>query len=949
MARLARLSLILLIAIPAAFAASPSISTSSTLPPGTVSVGYSFPLAAKGGTSPYTWTISSGSLPPGLALSAAGVISGTPTADGNFSFSVKVTDKENATATKGLKLKIRPPLVITTSSLADGAVGASYSQSLAATGGAPPYVWSVASGSTPPGLVLQVLSGTITGTPTAAGTFSFTIGVSDVELNVGIKAFTLEVAAAPLAITTASPLPQGSTGAAYSQALSVNGGTGPYSWSILSGALPAGLALGANGTIAGTPTNAGTFSFMVQVRDSASHSGTKNFSLTIGAAALSIAAANLGKAEVGLTYSQTVTASGGKPPYTWTIAGGALPNGLSLAAATGVLSGVPVQSGPFSFTIRVRDSAGTTAQQSLQLTVAPALSIDTAVALPEARVGTPFSFAFSGSGGVPPYTWSAASVSPPPGMSFDGSGRLSGSPTSGGQFTFGVQLRDSYGASVNKFFTITVRSNSSISISPTSLPEAALGANYTQSLSATGGTSPYTWSIADGNLPSGLALTSSGLITGTPNQARTFFFTIRASDSEGNSATQALSITVTAGLTITTAALPNGVVGASYSQTLKVSGGKSPYSWSITTGSLPPGLALKPSSGDITGKPTAAGDFSFTMQVSDGESAKATRSFTVKVTAGLTITTESSLPPANWGVAYSAPLAATGGLPPYTWSIESGSMPAGLTLNPSGGSVTGSPATTGNFAFTIRVTDSVRAVARKDFSIAIERATVPQVTVTGISDTAAPAQQLPIDLTMNSTYPAMITGRITMTFAPDAVEPVDDQAVQFVTGGRTADFTVLARTTQAIFATSQMALQTGTVSGTITLHFVLQSQNSATIDFTRTIVIPRTAPVIRSVTMTKTSAGFEISVTGFSSTREVTEAHLHFTPAASSTLTTRDLTVSLTSASQQWFRDAASAAYGSQFILALPFTITGGANQVGGVSVELKNTQGTSQPASATF
>src|SRR6185503_16305913 len=101
---------------------------------------------------------------------------------------------------------------------------------------------------------------------------------------------------------------------------------------------------------------------------------------------------------------------------------------------------------------------------------------------------------------------------------------------------------------------------------------------------------------------------------------------------------------------------------------------------------------------------------------------------------------------------------------------------------------------------------------------------------------------------------------------------------------------------------------TGTVSGTITLRFVLQSQDAATIDFTRTIVIPRAAPVIRGVTMTKTSAGFEISVTGFSSTRELTEAHVHFTPSASNTLTTRDLTVNLTSASQQWFGDSASAA-----------------------------------------
>src|SRR5207249_4718900 len=152
--------------------------------------------------------------------------------------------------------------------LPSGTVGTSYSQTLAATGGTPPYAWSVISGSLPAGLTLNVTSGAISGTPTTAGTSNFTVQVRDSERGEASKAFTLTInsTAPPLSITTTSPLAGGTAGTAYSQTLAATGGAPPYGWSVISGSLPAGLTLNTtSGAISGTPTTAGTSNFTVQL------------------------------------------------------------------------------------------------------------------------------------------------------------------------------------------------------------------------------------------------------------------------------------------------------------------------------------------------------------------------------------------------------------------------------------------------------------------------------------------------------------------------------------------------------------------------------------------------------------------------------------------------------------------------------------------------------------
>jgi hypothetical protein len=162
-----------------------------------------------------------------------------------------------------------------------------------------------------------------------------------------------------------------------------------------------------------------------------------------------------------------------------------------------------------------------------------------------------------------------------------------------------------------------------------------VGSSYSATLAATGGTTPYTWKVTSGSLPGGLSLnTSSGAITGKPTAAGTASFTVQVTDSSSPAKTASanLSITISAPLSVTTTSLPGGTVGSSYSATLAATGGTTPYTWKVTCGSLPAGLSLNTTTGAITGKPTAAGTSSFTVQVTDSSSPAKTASANLSIT-----------------------------------------------------------------------------------------------------------------------------------------------------------------------------------------------------------------------------------------------------------------------------------------------------------------------------
>jgi len=262
------------------------ITSTSPLPSGTVGRAYSIPLHGQGGSIPYTWSLTSGTIPPGLTLGSAGSLTGTPTQAGDYTFTLTLTDASNHTVSAPFTLTIASTFAITTPSpLTPGAVGVAYSAQINVTATTGPYTFGVAAGSSlPAGLSLGTSSatpsGALSGTPTAAGNFTFTVVAADSANHNASQTYTLTIAAAPITIAPAA-LPDGTLGTAYSQQLTATGGAGEYVFSLGSGALPGGITLSSTGLLSGTPTGADTFSFVVSVSDSRETTVTQPYQLVI--------------------------------------------------------------------------------------------------------------------------------------------------------------------------------------------------------------------------------------------------------------------------------------------------------------------------------------------------------------------------------------------------------------------------------------------------------------------------------------------------------------------------------------------------------------------------------------------------------------------------------------------------------------------------------------------
>jgi hypothetical protein len=356
--------------------ASVSITTSAPLPKGTVNANYSQTLTATGGSGQYTWAVTAGALPGGLTLnSATGVISGEPTTSGASHFEIKVSDSLHAPAAKEFAVTIDRALTITTSSpLPTGTVGVNYSQTVTATGGSGQYTWSVILGSLPDALTLNPATGVIGGQPSGPATANFAIQVTDTNGATAARAFTLTIKPA-LLITTTSPLPAATPTIAYSQTFGASGGAGGYSWSATD--LPAWLGMSTAGVLTGTPPLAAVDStFTVTVTDSSSNTTSGSFNVPVTLAITTTSPLRTG--QVGVSYSQPLTATGGTGQYTWSVTTGSLPGGLSLTPASGLISGQPTTAATSAaFTIQVQDSGQVTATLPFTLTVNPAASIQT--------------------------------------------------------------------------------------------------------------------------------------------------------------------------------------------------------------------------------------------------------------------------------------------------------------------------------------------------------------------------------------------------------------------------------------------------------------------------------------------------------------------------------------------------------------------------------------------
>jgi hypothetical protein len=732
-----------------------AIVTNGVLPFATAGAAYPPLTFSADCGSDCTWT-QLGGLPGGMTLSSAGVLSGTPTNTYNGSFTVRATGS-NGTASKLFSLVVVPaslsPLTITgASTITETGIGQTIGYQLNASGGTPPYAWALEPGSDLPEGVSIVSSGEtyssqyapgvgyLRGTPLEAGVFTFTVRVTDAAGDSATKTYTWNVSRLSFQYWNL-PL-HGTTlryDEPYTQPLLVLGGTGIYpSWTAVT-ALPPGLSLdAATGVLSGTPANTGGF-YNVQVRaaDSDGNTITGNMGLSVSGPTPTLlnfgSGPSFGPMPQGNSSSYSLNVSGGTPPYTLS-ALTALPPGFTILSAGGgvlgepgsnhSLAGVALESGTFTFTIRAEDSIGNIGVRTFTLRVAPFAMI-TGNTLPDGSVGVPYTVtltALTSAAGA--LTWSTVPTSAqlPPGLTLAADGIIAGSPTTAGTFSFQVAVTDASGISLTRTMTIKI---STLNITaPAILPAASSGTPYTFDFDASGGTPVWTLT----GLPTSIGLTfdaATGVLTGTPTAYGSFDLTVAAT--VGSSATTRrfrLPIHAANPALLESPAdvdLRSYTAGTGFSLRLEAWEGRPPYTWSVAEGSsLPPGVALltgaaapndPPGVTLLAGSVATPGTYTFWLVTTDAAGTTQKRQYTMRVTTlGLYNT---SLPTLTTGTAYSWQFLAVGGSGGYTFSMspaqESQEMlPPGLALS-AAGLLSGTPTSTGNYGFILRVTDSVGA------------------------------------------------------------------------------------------------------------------------------------------------------------------------------------------------------------------------------------------------
>jgi len=347
-------------------------------------------------------------------------------------------------------------------------VGKNYSLPILGKGGCTPdsVVYAVVGGSLPPGLSVSSSNALVSGIPTQPGIYQFWLQVSDIPQWQGGASWCQDDKASQwqFQITVVqglqiqqrqSVLTPAQLNTPYNMQLTTNGGSG-LTWSVNSGALPAGLNLNASsGLISGTPTQAQDSTFQVKVTDG-SRSDLQTYSLSV-VQPLKITQPPLlaSAAEVGLPYQLALKATGGKGTYAWTAEG--LPAGLTLDTASGAISGTPTAAGVAPVKVTVTDALGLTNTLSVNLAVQAKLALEKSI-LPFAKTGARYNATLVKNGGVRPLKWSVIGLrSLPTGIKLNArTGRLSGVPLRVGTYRFRVQVTDALGARSSLSYTLKV-------------------------------------------------------------------------------------------------------------------------------------------------------------------------------------------------------------------------------------------------------------------------------------------------------------------------------------------------------------------------------------------------------------------------------------------------------------------------------------------------------------
>jgi autotransporter-associated beta strand protein len=545
----------------AAAGVPPNITNSPLTAAGTVGTPFSFTITATGSPTSYT----AAPLPAGLTL-AGNVISGTPSAVATTAVVLGATNAfgtDNATLTVTVAAAGVAPNITNSPLTAAGTIGTAFSFTITATGTPTSYSASPL----PAGLVMNTTTGTISGTPTTAGTTAVVLGATN-AFGTDNATLTVTVSAAGVApVITNSPLTAaGTIGTPFSFSITATGSPTSYNAT----PLPAGLARNATtGVISGTPTAAGTTAVGLSATNS-SGTGSATLSVTVSAAGIAPVITNsplTAAGTVGTPFSFAIIATGSPTSYS----AAPLPAGLVRNATTGVISGTPTAAGTTTVVLGATNGVGT-GNASLVVTVVAAgvaPSITNSPLTKSGTVGSAFSFTITATG--TPTSYAASPL--PAGLSIAAStGVISGTPTAAGSTAVTLGATNASGTG-NATLTVTIAAapTAPVFASSSSTVAAVVGTAFSYTLNASGSPTSYTASP----LPAGLSINATtGVISGTPTTVFSTSVQLGATNSLGTSnATLTINTTATVAAPIIITQPTGQSVAAGQSTTFSVAAG----------------------------------------------------------------------------------------------------------------------------------------------------------------------------------------------------------------------------------------------------------------------------------------------------------------------------------------------------------------------------------------
>ncbi|MGI6737113.1 MAG: Ig domain-containing protein [Anaerovoracaceae bacterium] len=628
----------------------------------------------------------------------------------------KVKTNDPVNVLMPVKFRVVPKQEITTNSLDNGKAYTIYDKYVYRSDNAAGR-WTISKGKLPDGLFIfnsyiTREAGNIYGRPSNDGKFRFTMRFTADDSKYGWAEKEFIIVIGPK-IKEAQDWGSPKVGSDYDFTPQVEEKVDPGAWSKTAGSLPNGLSFDTgSGRLHGTPNQDGKYEFTLKFKNVYGEDVISKKDFTVAPA---VKEADLATARMGTGYAATLNTRGKcteDDSAKWSLAGGKLPDGLTLNKKSGKISGTPQKPGTYNFSAKFTNKYGSDTKQ-FSITVKAA--IKTGSLLPDAKIGEQYSETLEMPAGSDPGTWSVSQGRLPEGLSLDeGSGKISGYPKSEGTYSFQAAYRTAE-ETISKTFSIKVGP----AISTDVLPGAMKGKAYGAALEVNPGTTNGTWS-ASGNFPAGLKINSrTGRISGVPTTAGTCSFIVTFKNKYGEDS-KGLSIHVAESGTVVNE-LPEGKAGSPYAVVLASPRTKK-GSWTVSGGSLPEGLTLHKTSGLISGTPAKAGDYSFTASFKDSEGT-VKLNYTVRIidADAPEIVTDSALSRGKLGSVYTANLETAAGTPAGKWSVVKGKLPAGLSLNEGTGKITGTPKEDGTFEFKA-VFKNDSGAATRTFIIKVEPA-----------------------------------------------------------------------------------------------------------------------------------------------------------------------------------------------------------------------------------